>query len=185
MLVCRRSRRTGTVGRNGPRAKIILATADGPVMNAMMCRVGLSKPCVWRWQERVPAEGVDGLLRDKTRPSRVPPFAQATTTRGRADPDRAVTRGHALDGRMPWRRWPVSAPARCGGFGARTGWSRTGSVPSSSRRTGVRGELRDIVGLYVAPPAHAVVLSMDERPQIQALDRTSRVCRSRRAGLPR
>ena len=39
------------------------------------------------------------------------------------------------------------------------------------------GKLRDIVGLYVDPPAHAVVLSVDEKSEIQALDRTQPVCR--------
>ena len=38
-------------------------------------------------------------------------------------------------------------------------------------------KLRDVVGLYVDPPAHAVVLSVDEKSQIQALDRTHPVCR--------
>ena len=51
------------------RARIVLATADGHGTNAIMRRTGKSKPCVWRWQERYIAEGVDGLLRDKTRPS--------------------------------------------------------------------------------------------------------------------
>ena len=50
------------------RAEIVLATADGLGTNAIMRRTGKSKPCVWRWQERFAAEGVDGLLRDKTRP---------------------------------------------------------------------------------------------------------------------
>ena len=38
-------------------------------------------------------------------------------------------------------------------------------------------KLRDVVGLYVDPPAHAIVLSLDEKSQIQALDRTGRACR--------
>jgi hypothetical protein len=42
-----------------------------------MRRTGTSKPCVWRWQERYVEEGVDGLLRDKTRPSRIPPLDEA------------------------------------------------------------------------------------------------------------
>lgn len=50
------------------RARIILATADGLGTNAIMHRSGKSKPSVW--QERFAAEGVEGLLRDKTRPSR-------------------------------------------------------------------------------------------------------------------
>jgi len=50
------------------RARIVLATAEGLGTNAIMRRTGKSKPCVWRWQERYIAEGVDGLLRDKMRP---------------------------------------------------------------------------------------------------------------------
>ena len=52
------------------RARIVLATADGLGTMAIMRSTGKSKPCVWRWQERYVAEGVEGLLRDKTRPSR-------------------------------------------------------------------------------------------------------------------
>jgi hypothetical protein len=59
--------------RNGPqkhvwRAEIVLLSAAGFGTVATMRRTGKSKTCVWRWQERFSAEGVDGLLRDKTRP---------------------------------------------------------------------------------------------------------------------
>src|SRR3981189_2104766 len=57
------------------RAEIVLATADGLGTNAIMKRTGKSKPCVWRWQERYVEEGVPGLLRDKTRPSRIAPLS--------------------------------------------------------------------------------------------------------------
>ena len=56
---------------------IILATAEGCGTAAAMRRAGVSKPSVWRWQERFMAEGVDGLLHDKTRPSRIPPLPKA------------------------------------------------------------------------------------------------------------
>src|SRR6516164_7484744 len=61
--------------RNSPRklvwrAEIVLATADGLGTNAIMRQTCKSKPCVWRWQERYMEEGVEGLKRDKTRPSR-------------------------------------------------------------------------------------------------------------------
>ena len=59
------------------RAEIILATADGLGTMAIMRRSGKSKPCVWRWQERFAAEGVEGLIRDRTRPSRKPPLSDA------------------------------------------------------------------------------------------------------------
>jgi hypothetical protein len=53
-------------------ARLSLLSADGVGTNDIMRRTGKSKTCVWRWQERFMAEGVDGLLRDKTRPSRIP-----------------------------------------------------------------------------------------------------------------
>ena len=69
--------------RNTPRkvvwrAEIVLATADGCGTNEIMRRSETSKPTVWRWQERYLDEGVDGLRRDKTRPSRVPPLPRET-----------------------------------------------------------------------------------------------------------
>jgi Homeodomain-like domain len=72
--------------RNSPqkhvwRARIILGTAEGSGTNAIVRRAGVSKPCVWRWQERFAAEGVDGLLRDKTRPPGTPPLPEATVER--------------------------------------------------------------------------------------------------------
>ncbi|MFV0335925.1 MAG: helix-turn-helix domain-containing protein [Tropicimonas sp.] len=56
------------------RAGIVLATADGEGTVEIMRRTGMSKPTVWRWQERYLDEGLPGLKRDKTRPSRVPPL---------------------------------------------------------------------------------------------------------------
>ena len=50
----------------------MLLSADGVGTNEIMRRTGTSKTCVWRWQQRFMEEGVDGLLRDKTRPSRIP-----------------------------------------------------------------------------------------------------------------
>ena len=63
--------------RNSPqkhvwRARIILLTADGLGTAEIMRQTGKSKSVVWRWQERFMQAGVDGLLRDKTRPSRKP-----------------------------------------------------------------------------------------------------------------
>ena len=164
--------------RNSPqkrvwRAKIILATADGCGTAAIMRRTGKSKPCVWRWQERFMRDGVAGLLRDKTRPSRIPPLSQTVidrvvelTTR---DPPREAT------------HWTAAAMAEAIGIGTssvqriwrahrlRPHQVRTFKLSKDPR---FAAKLRDIVGLYVAPPTHAVVLSVDEKPQIQALDRT-------------
>src|SRR5262252_7648072 len=65
--------------RNSPqkhvwRARIILATAAGCGTAEIMSRAGVSKPCVWRWQERFMREGVAGLLHDKTRKPGLPPL---------------------------------------------------------------------------------------------------------------
>ena len=61
--------------RNAPqkhvwRAEIVLLTADGVGRNEIMRRTAKSKTCVWRWQERFVEDGFDGLVRDKTRPSK-------------------------------------------------------------------------------------------------------------------
>jgi transposase len=164
--------------RNSPqkhvwRARIILATADGLGMNAIRRRTGKSKPCVWRWQERFAAEGVAGLLRDKTRPSRIPPLSQAVIDRVVAlttrDPPHAAT------------HWTAAAMAQAVGISLSSVqriWRAHRLRPHQirtfklSKDPQFAAKLRAIVGLYVDPPAHAVVLSLDEKPQIQALDRT-------------
>ena len=95
--------------RNSPqkhvwRAGIILATADGAGTVEIMRRTGKSKPCVWRWQERFMAEGVDGLLRDKTRPSRIPPLEPGVVLRiVDLTLTRSARRGDPLDGRHDGR----------------------------------------------------------------------------------
>jgi transposase len=65
-----------TIERNAPqkhvwRALIVLMSAEGTATNAIIRETGESKTCVWRWQERFAAGGFEGLLRDKTRPSRI------------------------------------------------------------------------------------------------------------------
>jgi transposase len=65
--------------RNAPqkhvwRAEIVLLSADGIGTHEIMRQTGKSKTCVWRWQERFMQAGYDGLLHDKTRPSRIPPL---------------------------------------------------------------------------------------------------------------
>ena len=72
--------------RNSPqkhvwRARIVVLTADGKGTTGVMRAVGKGKTVVWRWQERFMQEGVAGLTRDKTRPSRIPPLPAATVDR--------------------------------------------------------------------------------------------------------
>src|SRR5690349_24680365 len=72
--------------RNSPqkhvwRTRVILATAEGCGTAEIMRRAGVSKPCVWRWQERFRREGVTGLLHDKTRKPGLPPLPSALDDR--------------------------------------------------------------------------------------------------------
>src|ERR1700756_5917649 len=73
--------------RNSPqkhvwRARIVLMTADGVGTTTIMRQTAKSKVTVWRWQERFMAQGVDGLLRAKTRPSRIQRLPGAGGERG-------------------------------------------------------------------------------------------------------
>ena len=72
--------------RNSPqkhvwRARIVLLTTDGLGSNEIMRWTGVSKVTVWRWQERFMQASVAGLLRDKTRPSRIPPLPASVRDR--------------------------------------------------------------------------------------------------------
>jgi len=164
--------------RNAPqkhvwRAHIILLSADGLGTTAITRQTGKSKPCVWRWQERFMAEGVPGLLRDKTRPPGRPPL-----------PADLVERVVALTLAEPPGKathWTARAMAEAAGIAASSVqriWAAHGLVPHRIRTFKLSTDplfvpkLRDVVGLYVDPPAHAVVLSVDEKSQIQALGRT-------------
>ena len=155
------------------RAAIILLSADGAGTHEIMRRTGKSKTCVWRWQERFMGEGVDGLLRDKTRPPRIPPLGSEVAERVAAltlkDPPVEAT------------HWTASMMAVAVGISesaVRRIWRSHGLQPHRFRQFKISsdpnfiGKLRDVVGLYVDPPAHAIVLSVDEKSQIQALDRS-------------
>ena len=164
--------------RNAPqkhvwRARIVLLTADGLGTNAIMAATDKSKTCIWRWQQRFMMEGVDGLLRDKTRPPGKPPVAANRTAEvirlTLAPPPHEAT------------HWTLRAMARAAGLAASTVqgiWKAHGLAPHRwrqfklSKDPAFAEKLHKVVGLYVAPPAHAVVLSIDEKSQIQALDRT-------------
>jgi transposase len=164
--------------RNSPqkhvwRSRIVLLSADGCGTNEIMRLTGKSKTCVWRWQERFMAAGTDGLLRDKTRPSRIPSLDAQVADRVVAltltDPPGETT------------HWTSAAMAEAAGISVSSVqriWRSHGLQPHRVRQFKLSNDpqfaakVRDIVGLYVDPPAHAVVLSVDEKSQIQALDRT-------------
>src|SRR5690242_13774998 len=147
--------------RNSPqkhvwRARIVLAAAQGSGTVGITRLVGVSKPSVRRWRERFAAEGVAGLLRDKTRPPGTPPL-----------PGTIVERVVELTRRGPpgeATHWTGRAMAKAVGIslGAVQGiWKAHGLVPHRVRTFKLSkgpefiAKLRDVVGLYMHPPAHA------------------------------
>ena len=60
------------------RARIVLASADRGAAQRVAQSIGVSRPTVWRWQQRFAESGVDGLLRDKTRKPGKPPIGRAS-----------------------------------------------------------------------------------------------------------
>jgi transposase len=164
--------------RNSPqkhvwRAQIMLLSAQGVGTNGIMRVTGKAKTCVWRWQERFMQAGVDGLLRDKTRPSRIPSLGAAVAERVVA-----LTLTEPPGETTHWTAATMAQACTISVSSVHRIWRSHGLRPHQvrqfklSRDPQFAAKVRDIVGLYVAPPAHAVVLSVDEKSQIQALDRT-------------
>ena len=155
------------------RARIVLLSGDGIGTSAILVATGKSKTCVWRWQERFMVAGVDGLLHEKTRPPGIP--------KTDADKTGSVIRLTQAPPPPDATHWTLRALAKAVGLAASTVhciWQAHGLAPQRWRQFKLSNDkafaekLHDVVGLYVAPPAHAVVLSIDEPSQIQALDRT-------------
>jgi transposase len=155
------------------RARIVLCSAEHLPVLEIARRAGVSRPAVWRWQKRYAEEGVEGLLRDKTRPPGTAPTPMATVAKVVAltcsEPPgevthwtgRAMAKATDLSLTTIQRIWKAHklAPHRLRTF-------------KRSNDPAFAAKVEDIVGLYMHPPAHALVLSIDEKSQIQALDRT-------------
>jgi transposase len=154
------------------RARIVLLSAAGVGTMAIVRQVGKSKRAVWRWRERFVAEGVDGLLRDRPRSGR-PPTVGPDQVRAVVERTRRTVPPDAT-------HWSTRSLARAVGLGKTTIrkiWREHGLKPhlikgfKVSRDPAFVDKVRDVVGLYINPPDHAVVLSVDEKSQIQALER--------------
>src|SRR5213082_714173 len=155
------------------RARIVLHSADRLPVLEVAHRASVSRPAVWRWQRRYAEEGVEGLLHDKTRPPGTAPVPMTTVAKVLAltcaEPPGETT------------HWTGRAMAAAVGLSLRTVqriWGTHKLQPhrwrtfKRSKDPAFAEKVEDIVGLYMHPPAHAVVLSIDEKSQIQALDRT-------------
>ena len=155
------------------RARIILGSAARLTVAEVARRAKVGRPAVWRWQRRFVDVGVDGLLHDATRkPGKAPlgdAMAQRVVALTCAEPPGEAT------------HWTGRAMAETTGISLRSVqriWAAHDLQPhrirtfKRSNDPEFAAKLADIVGLYVDPPKHAIVLSVDEKSQIQALDRT-------------
>ena len=155
------------------RARIVLLTADGAGTAAIQAATGKSKPTVWRWQARYMADGADGLFRDAPRGRAFAPVAPDTVA--------SVVEKTLREIPTNATHWTLRAMAEAAALAPSTVhriWRQHGLQPHRvetfklSRDPHFVAKVRDIVGLYMNPPEHAMVLSVDEKSQIQALDRT-------------
>ena len=155
------------------RARIVLACADGLGTVAIARRLQTSQPTVRLWRERYRTRGVAGLLKDATRPpgkKPVPPeqVKQVVEMTLHEKPPRGT-------------HWSVRTMAKATGLSHTTVqriWKAHDLKPHLARTFQLSRDKRfvekvqDIVGLYLDPPDKALVLAVDEKSQIQALDRT-------------
>jgi transposase len=166
-------RRGSTPQKRALRAEMILLTADRVPSSEIVRRLRTSYPTLTRWRQRFAEAGIEGLRKGKTRKPGIAPLPQSkideiltlTMTGRPADATHWSTRKMA-------RQVGVSA-AKVGAI-----WKAAGLKPHQVRRFKVsndphfRDKLVDVVGLYLDPPEKAIVLCVDEKSQIQALDRT-------------
>jgi transposase len=173
--------RTLSAGR-AERARIVLAVADGAGTSAVARQVGVSRPTVIKWRDRFVAHGLAGLEDEERsgRPKSVDDAAIITATLDPPPPRLGVT------------HWSSRLLGRHLGIGDATvarAWRKYGVKPwrretfKFSTDPELEGKVRDVVGLYLNPPEKAVVLCVDEKSQIQALNRTAPIL-PLRPGLP-
>ena len=164
------------------RARIVLLAADGAGTNEIVTRTGVSKPTVIAWKKRYAAGGIAGL-QDRPKPGRPAQVDEVAVVLATLEPPPerlGVTHwsSRLLAGELGisnvwvariWRKWGLQP------------WRRETFKFSTDPE--LEAKVRDVVGLYLNPPEKAVVLSVDEKSQIQALDRTAPIL-PLRPGLP-
>ena len=168
--LARRSRTSPQIAR---RARVVLACAAGHNNQTVARRLRLSPATVGKWRVRFARDRVDGLL-DEPRPG-----APRTVTDDQVEQVVITT----LEATPPGAtHWSTRSLARTTGLSRMTIsriWHAFGLRPHRSETFKLSPDpqlidkVRDIVGLYINPPEHAVVLCVDEKSQIQALDRTA------------
>ena len=161
-----------TTASAAQRARIVLLAADGVPNAEIARRVGVSRPTVVGWRGRYRERGIAGLAdEDRSgRPPRIDAADVVVATLTKPPESLGVTHWSArlLAGQLGvsfasvariWRKWNLQ-PWRVETF-------------KFSTDPELDAKVRDVVGLYLNPPDNAIVLSIDEKSQVQALDRTA------------
>ncbi|MDP6664447.1 MAG: IS630 family transposase [SAR202 cluster bacterium] len=166
------SRRPTTAQALAKRAQMILECADGKTNTAVAAELKVSKPTVGKWRSRFLSRGVDGLL-DEPRPG---------TPRKISDEDVERVLTMTLETTpADATHWSTRSMARRSGLSRSTisrVWRAFALQPHRTETFKLSTDplfvekVRDIVGLYLNPPDRALVMCVDEKSQIQALDRT-------------
>lgn len=171
--LARMSKARSSSSRSRERAEIILLAAEGLQNNEIAQRLGQDRKKVGRWRTRFAEGGMDAILKDKTRPGRIPPVSKATRSRIISLTTKERPEGHTHWSRTTMARETGVSPSTVGRV-----WASAGLKPHRIKSFKLSNDkhfeekLEDIIGLYLNPPEHAIVLSCDEKSQIQALDRT-------------
>ena len=155
------------------RAKIVLAAAEGKQNKLIARELGTNHPLVSKWRTRFAKQGVAGIEKDAPRGGR------PSTARG-AMAARIIewTTQRKPDNATHWSTRTLAAELGTTRSMVNRVWQANGLKPHLSRTFKVSNDplfvekVTDVVGLYLDPPEHALVLSCDEKSQIQALDRT-------------
>ena len=164
-----RSRSAPHVAR---RARIILACADGADSNVVARRLHVTPATVCKWRGRFVRQRLDGLY-DEPRPG-----APRTITDEQVEQVIIRTLETTPRGATHWSTRDMAKAVGLNRMAISRIWHTFGLQPHRSDTFKLSNDplliekVRDIVGLYLHPPAHAAVFCVDEKPQIQALDRT-------------
>jgi transposase len=159
--------------RQVERARVVLLAAAGKQDLEIAAEVGISNQKAARWRKRFLQLGLAGLEKDAPRPGRT-----ATITSAKVQ---EVVRKTTQEKPANATQWSTRTMAEAAGLSeksVRRIWHKHGLQPHLSRTFKVSNDpeftekLEAIVGLYLNPPEHAIVLCADEKSQIQALDRT-------------
>ena len=157
------------------RATIVLLSGRGLGTAAIMREARVSKPTVWRWQQAYMEGGVERLLKDKGKGPKAGKPAISDAVR------LAIVKRTAQETPANATHWSARMLAAEMGVGHTTVqriWKAHGLKPHLTRSFKLSNDPKfaekvvDVVGLYLNPPDKAVVLCVDEKSQIQALDRT-------------